>query len=143
VSYALELSKLEEYAAYYIDRLATDESATFALVEAPAAIGPLLVAAFRSSSDAARRQAILKILWQRRDPAAIPVLSVGLQDESPEVWKEALDGLVTVGGPESISAVNAARCRQFESADDAKHFREFLDEALGQMRVGPSSDNES
>ena len=104
----LTSTNLEEFAAYYLDRIPDDEDAWFALVEAPGAVVPLLASAFRSASDAAKRSAILNIIWQRRDPSTIPVLGEGLKDASPGVWKEALDGLVTIGGPQSISAIEAS-----------------------------------
>lgn len=127
-------ANLEEFVAYYLDRIADDENAWFALVEAPDEIVPLLVTAFRSESDALIRSTILKIVWQRRDPTKTSVLGEGLQDASPLVWKEALDGLVTIGGPESLSAIEAAYSRHFDCEKDGRQFREFLDEALEQLR---------
>ena len=131
---------LEEYAAYYLERIENDENARFSLVEAPAAIVPLLVSAFRDESDPAKRSAILNIIWQRRDPSTIPILRDGLHDASPCVWKEALDGLVTIDGPESISAVEAACSRHFDSDVDGRQFREFLAEALDQLQLGFSGE---
>ena len=129
-------TNFEEYAAYYLERIPGDENACFALVEAPVAVVPLLTSAFRFESDAAKRSAILNILWQRRDPSTIPVLAEGLRDAAPSVWKEALDGLVTIGGPQGTAAIEAARSRQFDSEDDGSQFCEFLDEALEQLRLG-------
>jgi hypothetical protein len=41
--------------------------------------------------------------WRQfRDPAALPVLAEALQDPYEVVWKDALDGLVTLGGPEAL-----------------------------------------
>jgi hypothetical protein len=136
-------TNLEEYAAYYLDRVPHDENAAFALAGAPDAIVPLLVSAFRSEPDATKRSAILKIIWQRRDPSTITVLGEGLRDASPGVWKEALDGLVTIGGPESIAAIEAANRRSFDSERDRDQFREFLDEALEQLRFGFSGGKDS
>jgi HEAT repeat protein len=126
----------EEYATYYLERVAHDESAAFALIEGPEAIAPLLVLAFKSEPDAAKRAAILRIIWERRDPRSIPVLGEGLRDASPGVWKEALDGLVTIGSRESISEIEAAKQRIFASDRERDEFREFLDEALEQLRSG-------
>ena len=136
-------TKLEQYAAYYLERLTDDENAEFALVEAPSAIIPLLVSAFRVEPEAIKRSAILKVIWQRRDPSTIPVLADGLRYSSPPVWKEALDGLVTIGGPQSISAIEGACSRQFDSEDNTIHFRTFLDEALDHLRHGFFREQES
>ena len=129
------MTNLEASAAYYLDRIEKDESAFFSLIEAPAAIVPLLESAFRTEFDAGRRAAILKVIWQRRDRSAIPVLVYALQDASPQVWKEALDGLVALGGREAISGIEAAYSRHFDSALDGSQFREFLDEALEQLQT--------
>src|SRR5258708_23732589 len=81
-------TNLEEYAAYYLERIEYDENARFSLVEAPAAILPLLVSAFRSESDPVKRSAILNIIWQRRDPSAVPPFGEGLPEESTPPWGE-------------------------------------------------------
>jgi hypothetical protein len=130
------LNDLEEFAAHYLDRIEFDENAWFSLLEAPAAIVPLLVSAFRDESDSVKRSAILNVIWQRRDPSTIPFLGEALQDASPRVWKEALDGLVAIGGHASILAIEAAHARHFDAEYDGRQFREFLDEALAQLRTG-------
>jgi HEAT repeat protein len=132
----MDSTSSEEYASHYLGRIADDENAFFALIEAPDSVKPFLVTAFRSEPDAARRMSILKILWQLRDPTTIPVLAEGLRDPSPRVWKEALDGLVALGGPECIAAIKAAGSRHFDCEEDANCFRAFLDEALAQLCQG-------
>jgi HEAT repeat protein len=134
LSFAMTPMNLEEYAAYYIDRLADDENAHFALIEAPRAIIPILSSAFRSESDAAKRSMTLHVIWQYRDPSTIPLIGEGLQDSSPLVWKQALDGLIAIGGPESISIIEAAYGRHFGGEVDQAQFQLFLDEALEQLR---------
>lgn len=123
----------KEFADDYLNRMAVDENAFFALIEAPGEIVSFLESAFRSESDAVRRAAILNVIWQRRDRTTIPLLGEALRDASPRVWKEALDGLVALGSQESILAVQSARSRAFASEVDSREFREFLDEALEQL----------
>jgi hypothetical protein len=127
-------AELDQFAAHCLERLGDDEDAWFALVEAPPAIIPVLASAFHSEFDAGKRATILNVIWQHRDPSSIPLLGDGLQDSSPLVWKQALDGLVTIGGPESISTIKAARSRKFSCDPDQRKFREFLDEALQHLR---------
>jgi len=50
-------TNLDEFAAYYLNRLADDENAWFALVQAPDAIVPWLASAFRLECEAAKRSA--------------------------------------------------------------------------------------
>ena len=123
-------TNLGEYAAHYLDRLCDDENAYFALIEAPRAILPHLVTAFRSEIDGAKRSTILNVIWEHRDPSTIPLIGEALRDESPLVWKQALDGLVAIGGPACISTIQAAHDRPFNREADQMTFREFLDEAL-------------
>ncbi|MFN0052734.1 MAG: HEAT repeat domain-containing protein [Planctomycetales bacterium] len=127
---------LFSFAADYLARMLDDENAVHALVEAPHAIIPILASAFRSEPDPLKRSIILHVIWQHRDPSAIPFLAEGLQDRSPQVWKEALDGLVTIGGPESLAAINGTSDRHFESESVRQTFREFLVEALEQLNAG-------
>ena len=132
-------AELEGYAAYYLDRL--DEDAYFALVEATQAILPILVRAFRAEPDPMKRARILEIIWQQRQASAIPVLGEALYDPSDLVWKQALDGLVTLDLPECRPAIARARERQLGSDAEAESFRNFLDEALDQLRPGSSDEN--
>jgi len=129
------MTNLEASAAYYLNRIEKDESAFFSLIEAPAAIVPLLESVFRSEFDTGRRSAILKVIWQRRDRSAMPLLADALQDSSPRVWKEALEGLVALGGQESMLSIQAAQGRAFASMVDGREFREYLDEALEQLAL--------
>src|SRR4051794_13696715 len=114
---------LEEYADYHLGRIGEDENAFFALIEAPDTIVPFLESSFRLESDAIQRAAILNVIWQRRDRATIPLLAEALRDTSNRVWKEALDGLVALGGQESVVAIQAARSRDFDSDVDGRDFR--------------------
>jgi hypothetical protein len=134
ISKAVTPSDLDQFAAYYLERLEDDEDAWFALVKAPFAIMPLLAAAFRSETDAGKRATILNVICQRRDPSTIPLLGEALHDSSPLVWRQAIDGLVATSGPESISTIEAARSRKFSRDSLQREFHEFLDEALQQLR---------
>jgi len=136
LGHAVTRSELEEYAAHYLGRLGDDEDAYFALIEAPHEIIAFLALAFRSEAGPQKRSMILNVIWQHRQPSAIPSLREGLWDTSPIVWKQALDGLVTIGGQESISTIEAANSRSFDCEADAREFRASLDEALLQLRGG-------
>jgi hypothetical protein len=50
-----------------------------------------------------------------------------LNDTEPSVWKEALDGLVTLGGPTALDVICQGRGRT--NAEKA----EWLDEAIAQI----------
>lgn len=85
--------------------------------------------AYHDESDAKQRERLLHLLWEFRDPGAIPTLAEALKDPSDHVWKEALDGLVTLGTP-SLSYLEAARDAQLQSSA----MRPWLDEAIEQIQ---------
>ncbi len=97
---------------------------------------PILGEAFRSEQDAEVRDFIICIVGERRVAAAMPLLAKALYDESPWVWKRALDGLVSLDQPECVQAIEAAQNRPFGREKDSKYFQEWLDEAIQQLREG-------
>lgn len=100
----------------------------------------ILEEAFRAELNAGVRYNIIEnivgLVGQRRASAAMPILTEALYDESPWVWKKALDGLVFLGQPECVQVMEAARNRPFRRVKDSKYFQEYLDEALQQLREG-------
>jgi hypothetical protein len=82
---------------YHLDRI-TEEDSAFALMEAGREILPKLSAQFQKEASPERRAAITRIVWQHRDPESLAFLGHALSDSSDPVWKEALDGLLTIGG---------------------------------------------
>ena len=72
------------------------EGAFHNLLEKGHEILPVLMAAFHSECDSQVREFLVEVIWQHRQPSVIPFLGEALQDPEPEVWKQALDGLVTL-----------------------------------------------
>jgi HEAT repeat protein len=72
---------------------------------------PRLAEAYRAEGDADVRSLLVEVIWQLRSPASLDVLGEALQDPAPVVWKQALDGLVTLASPESLRILEAARDR--------------------------------
>ena len=64
---------LDEYVAYYLDRLEGPEAenAFHSLIEAPVEAVPLLVEAYHQQSCSSKRAAIVEILWQFRDAKTV------------------------------------------------------------------------
>jgi hypothetical protein len=94
-----------------------------------------LAAAYQRKPKAQHRTFLIHALWDLRDPRAIPTLTAALRDENASVWKEALDGLVTLGGVAAISALEESRLA-IERLPDAAVRRKWIDEALEQVRKG-------
>ena len=94
------MSMNREDVAHLVEALCREDDKAFhTLIEALPAILPLLVERFHQEKDGESRARIVEVIWQHRQPASIGVLSTALEDAHPAVWKQALDGLVAVGGP--------------------------------------------
>ncbi len=70
---------------------------------------------------------LLGALREWRTPECVPVAEVALQASEAQVWKEALDVLVTIGGAKVAESLR----QSLESSAGAK--REWLEEALQQV----------
>jgi HEAT repeat protein len=96
---------------------------------------PYFVAAFGAESSPERRARLIRVIWQIRDMAALPTLAVALSDPSSKVWKEALDGIVTLGGNQARAILIEARATvAIRSAETDK--LAWIDEALTQVIEG-------
>ena len=90
-----------------------------------------LETAFRTTTDRDERKFLLNIMWQHRQPSIIPLLGEALMDPDPRVWREALDGLVTLAAPAAVGALRAAKARRRDEA-----FQQWVNEAIEQVEAG-------
>jgi hypothetical protein len=93
---------------------------------------PELINAFHSEKDPNVRAFLVETLWQQRDKRAIPTLGAALKDSDDRVWKEALNGLVTLASPESVDTLRNARDREFPNVPECRAFLTWLEEAIAQ-----------
>jgi hypothetical protein len=91
---------------------------------------PALQEAYRVESEPAIRALVVEAVWQHRLPSTTDFLAVALADPHLEVWKRALDGLVTLASAESRKALEAAL--ESAAARDSEH-RAWIEEAIGQI----------
>lgn len=126
----------KEYIALYVDKMRTgDPNAFHCLLESPCEILPELITSFHAPEYADCRSFLLRVIWEYRQPSAIPFLSEALRHGEPGVWKEALNGLVCFSTPEAIAALAAARSRPFEKEKERAQFLEWLEEAIEQAET--------
>jgi HEAT repeat protein len=92
---------------------------------------PRLADAFRTEPDPALRALLVETVRQLRSHASIELLGEALRDPSPEVWKQALDGLVTLASPESLRILEASRDVVRVPDED---FAEWLEGAIEDVR---------
>jgi len=98
---------------------------------------PMLIDAYARERDAAVRASLVRVLWQTREPSVMPALASALLDADSRVWKQALDGIVTLGGHAAVETLAAAR-ETVSRFDDARTRREWIDEAAEQVREAMS-----
>ena len=77
------------------------EEAFHGLRSLDASVMPSLQAAFHLEQDPIVRAVIVHAVWQQTWPGLIGFLAAALGDPADEVWKEALDGLVSVASAEA------------------------------------------
>jgi uncharacterized protein YgbK (DUF1537 family) len=115
------------------------EDAYHHLIEVDHAVIPYLVEAYQAEQDSAIRALLVEIIWQHRVPATIEFLSTALADPAPEVWKAALDGLVTLGGATAACVLETAKHRVLSGRQGETIQIEWIDEALQQIRERPTA----
>jgi hypothetical protein len=102
------------------------------LIELGAAVIPSVVESFVSESEPSIRTTLVNIAWRTNSTDVIPFLKVALDDLEAAVWKEALDGLIALGGQSALDVVLQAR----KATNNEK--AEWLDEAVQQIADGMS-----
>jgi hypothetical protein len=120
---------LDEEVSFYLGELEgpNGEDAWHSLRECGPAALPLLYDAFRGSTNTGMRVVLVELAWQTRSSQALPFLAEALADREPGVWKQALDGLVTLGGEPARRILGDAKVTA--EADKA----DWIDEALQQV----------
>ena len=115
---------------YYLERFRKGDrdNAFFGLLEMEHEILPDLMELFRRERDARVRVFLVEVIWQHRQSSVIPFLGEALSDFDPAVWKQALDGLVTLASPAAMETLQTTK-RQQRTAD----FVRWLDEAIEQV----------
>ena len=83
--------------------------------------------AYRCEDDPIVRSVLVEAIWQHRDPSVIGFLIDVLGDPMPVVWEQALDGLVTLACPESMTLLRSAA----DWERDAER-RAWIEEAIEQ-----------
>jgi len=118
--------------AYYLSeaRNGDIDAAYHSLIELPNHLLPDLEEAYRGEADPEIRALIVEAVWQHRLPTSVDFLAVAVEDPYPEVWKQALDGLVALASAESRKVLELVKSRV--AGQDAI-LRAWIDEAIDQI----------
>jgi hypothetical protein len=106
------------------------DDAFHGLLESDHDILPELMAVFRSEQDGGVREFLVRVIWKLGERSVIPFLGEVLSDNEALVWRQALDGLVSLATPAALDVLRAARARQFATQREAEEFRRWLEEAI-------------
>jgi hypothetical protein len=126
------MTKSSEAIEYFLARLRDGKFDFFGFLELGATVIPELVNAYHRETDDRCRAFLVEVIWQYRDPSAIPFLAEALRDDSAEAWKEAIDGLVAMPCEESLQTLRVALSTVTGKRDVAKR-REWIQEAIEQV----------
>jgi hypothetical protein len=125
--------EIEIRAALEKFRSGDEEAAFFELIEVAGNVLPALTEQFRVQPDIAARTFLVRVAWERRDQAALPLLAEALGQPQEEIWQEALDGLVAFASPESLEILRQARQRDEKAESAVRRFHLWLEEAIQQV----------
>jgi HEAT repeat protein len=92
---------------------------------------PEIMSAVRNEKDTTVRAKLIEALWRQPDPSLVPFLIEQLNDPNEIVWKEALNGLVTVANEDARKAVKAALKKLGRKGEPMRV--EWYNEALEQI----------
>ncbi len=106
------------------------DNAYHGLIELPIELLPELEEAYRREADPEIRVLIVEAVWQHRQPASVDFLAFALDDPHPDVWKQALDGLVTLASPDSSKTLALAKSGL---AEEDAILRAWIEEAIDQI----------
>ncbi len=130
---------MHEETEYYLNEAKNGDfdNAYHRLIELPSHLLPELEDAYRGEDDPEIRALIVEAIWQHRSPASVEFLAVALLDPHPDVWKQALDGLVCLASPETRNVLESAK--NGIAGQDAT-LRDWIEEAIDQIDAGLTAD---
>jgi hypothetical protein len=129
------MSSAHKYLDHYLNQLRQGkfEEGFFGLIEAEEDAIPLLIEAFGEEKNREIRAQIVHCVWQHRRPMVVAFLGALLLDPEEAVWREALDGLVAIGGPEAVRVLEEAKVRVPARQAGRSITIDWIDEALVQL----------
>ena len=105
------------------------------LIEADHGVVPLLMTAFDKELDPTIRTQLVYIIWQHRLPGSAAFLGKAMGDPEPTVWKEALDGLVSLGSTEALRILKDSWANPPAHQANSNVYREWIAEAINQLHT--------
>lgn len=125
-----------------IDKLDSEssENTYHTLLEMGVTIIPNCINRYCKEHNPTIRSRLVAIVWQSRDESVVSFLGNALKDTESDVWKEAMDGLVSISTPEARGVLHASIESAQKDATFSREWLEYAEEALNQMRVDEVND---
>jgi hypothetical protein len=122
---------------YYLEmfRRGDTDEAFHGLLEIDRDILPELMVVFQTERDIGVRELLVEVIWDYRERSVIPFLGEALSDSEPRIWRQALNGLVTLASPAALDVLRTKRIRQFPTQRETDEFRRWLEEAIEQAET--------
>lgn len=123
---------MNEAVKHYLDlcRSGRGEEAFFGLIDLVDDPTAELNSVFRAEIDPEVRWLIVHVIGERRQSNGLDLLEEAIRDTEPDVWKEALDGLVNLENPASAEVLTK---RLGELGPSDQELREWIIEAILQL----------
>jgi hypothetical protein len=95
---------------YYVSHLGRDDSedAWHSLVDLGSAALPYIREAYHCAADDRKRVLLIQVLAEQKDEKSLVVFKSALHSSASEVWKAALDALVSLGGSAATELLRTA-----------------------------------
>jgi hypothetical protein len=110
----------------------------FSLINLGPSAVPHLIAAYRAETNLAAAEALVEVIWQYRLPETLSFLAEVLEEDQSDLWKQALDGIVALGGEAAIAVLRIERNRLSEGRDRSRlaWIEQAIDQVTAQMAEG-------
>ena len=106
------------------------DDAWHSLVEAGPTALPEVVRAFGAASDPCVKAHLVQVISEYQSSECVPFLEALLRNPDGDLWKQALDGLVMIGGKTALDALTATKVTMTPER------QEWIDEAIAQIVEG-------
>jgi hypothetical protein len=128
---------MDEQIQYWIEQYqkGDQDNAFHGLLEIGHKATAKLIDCFHKTSDHQLRAFIVHVIRNYHNSSSIEFFKEALLDPNPDVWKEAMDGLISLASPQSLESLQSANNRQFTNQQDTNMFREWLEEAIQQVHT--------
>lgn len=129
--------EIESEILHYVEQLrgAKSEEAFFALLHLEDKYLSTLMNAYRQQSDITVKANLVEVIWQHRQSDTLVFLLEALQHEHEAIWKNALDGIVTIAGENSLNLLESEKKRLLANPLIDQNRLEWIDEAVSQIKA--------